>query len=135
MYIPNYQIQNVLNVYRKQLSQLPTMRTQKRELVPQSRGPVAITRNGQRQSIIDQVSAEIVERIAQAGPQRRFEDALSGQLTGINGQLANRPPRKEVEFTYSVIDENNKKVTNTLPVENFSPLTGMVSTSAQKASD
>lgn len=135
MYIPTYQIQNVLNVYRRQLSQMPAAGTQNQARDSQSNDRVAISRNGQRQSIIDQVSAEIVDRIAQAGPQTRFEEALAEQLKSDHGRMANRPIRKEVEFTYSVIDENNNKVTNTLPIENFSPLLDKASTSAQKVSE
>lgn len=135
MYIPTYQIQNVLNVYRRQLSQMPATGTQSQAREARSNDRVAISRNGQRQSIIDQVSAEIVDRIAQAGPQTRFEDVLAEQLKSDTGRMANRPIRKEVEFTYSVIDENNNKVTNTLPIENFSPLMDKVSTSAQKVSE
>lgn len=135
MYIPTYQIQNVLNVYRKQLSQMPTAKPQNPERVGQGNDRVAISRNGQRQSIIDQVSAEIVDRIAQAGPQKRFEETISEKLMNRNGPMANRSLRKEVEFTYSTIDENNEKVTNTLPIENFSPFAGRVSINAQEVSD
>lgn len=135
MYIPTYQIQNVLNVYRKQLSQIPGAKPENPARDSQSKDRVAISRNGQRQSIIDQVSAEIVDRIAQAGPQKRFEETLSEKLMNRNGPMTNRPLRKDVEFTYSTIDENNEKVTNTLPIESLSPFAGKVSINAREVSD
>lgn len=137
MYIHSYQIHNVLNVYRKQLSQGPSVKSQKHPPVPHNGDRVELTNNGQRQSIIDQVSAEIVDRIAQVGPQKLFEEALAQHMERTPGREDSRgyKYKKEAEFTYTTIDENDDKITNTLPVENFSPLTGEVTKKAQKAAD
>ncbi|MFZ1986744.1 MAG: DVU0524 family FlgM-associated protein [Desulfatitalea sp.] len=124
MYIHSYQIHNVLNVYRKQLSQgAGTKGSDPMPAAPKN-DRVELSANFQRQSLIDQVSAEIVDRIAQGGPQRRFEEAFAQQMNRSTGTETGRTSKREVEFTYTVIDENNRKITNTLPVENFSPLTG-----------
>ena len=87
---------------------------------------------GEGQSLVDQVSAEIVDRIAQGGTQRRFEDAIADEWRRPVMPDKERSSRREVAFTYSVIDENNQKTTNTLPVENFSPLTGQAKQEAQE---
>lgn len=135
MYIHSYQIHNVLNVYRKQLSQgtgaissEPTPATPKNDRVE-------LSARFQRQSLIDQVSAEIVDRIAQGSPQTRFDEAFAQQMVRSAGTETGRTSRREVEFTYTVIDENNRKITNTMPVENFSPLTGQVTQKDQRSAE
>ena len=135
MYIHSYQIHNVLNVYRKQLSQSPATRTQRQKPNAPSDDRVELSNNGQRQSIIDKVSAEIVERIAQRGPQKRFEDALAEHMDSRPGEDTLQVLRKDNKFTYTTIDENDDKVTNTLPVKNFRPLIGEVENNAQKAAE
>lgn len=127
MHIPSYQIHNVLNVYRKQLSQGQgnTRANPFTPHPPQNR--INISFDDQRQSIIDRISSEIVDRIAQDGPETRFGPVLADRLSrsvternGIEGQ-------RDTEFSYTVIDEHNRKVTNTMPVKNLSllaPLSG-----------
>jgi hypothetical protein len=135
MYIHSYQIHNVLNVYRKQLSQ----GTGAKGSEPMSAAPkndhVELSANLQRQSLIDQVSAEIVDRIAQGSPQTRFDEAFAQQMVRSAGTEPGQTSRREVEFTFTVIDENNRKITNTMPVENFSPLTGQATQKDQQSAE
>jgi hypothetical protein len=127
MYVHKYQIHNVLDVYRKQLSQgsiaehrgSPVTGTNESAALP---GPP-------HQMIIDRVSAQIVDRIIQEGPRNRFADTLIQEYT--NGTLS-RASRHEAQFTYTAIDENDRKITNTMPIEKISPLLGRM---AQTASD
>jgi hypothetical protein len=135
MYIQSYQIHNVLNVYRKQLSQMPEAKAPKQASTAQNSDRVVISKNGQRQSIIDQISAEIVDRIAQTGPQTRFEEVLGRQMEPADERTNGRTYKKDAAFTYTTIDENDNKVTNTLPVKNLSPIAGTVLTNAQKFAD
>lgn len=135
MYIHSYQIHNVLNVYRKQLSQGTGAKSSNPMPTTPKNDRVELSASFQRQSLIDQVSAEIVDRIAQGGPQRRFEEAFAQQMNRSTGTETGRTSKREVEFTYTVIDENNRKITNTLPVENFSPLTGQVTQKDQQSAE
>ena len=135
MYIHSYQIHNVLNVYRKHLSQETGAKKSEAEPVAPKSDKVELSSGFNRQSLIDQVSAEIVDRIAQGGTQRRFEDAISQEWQRPAGPETGRASKREAEFTYSVIDENNRKTTNTLPVQNFSPLTGRVNLETQENAD
>ncbi|RJQ85689.1 MAG: hypothetical protein C4519_02840 [Desulfobacteraceae bacterium] len=126
MYIHNYQIHNVLNVYRKQLSQTPAIKPNRQAPAASPSERVDISTNGQRQSLIEQVSAEIVERIANAGPQKRPEAALNDRATleETAERRARRAAKKEAAFTYTAIDENNRKSSKTMPIEKLSPLIG-----------
>lgn len=135
MYIHSYQIHNVLNVYRKQLSQGSGGKGPRKAAIASTKDRINISTNTQRQSIIDQVSSDIVDRIAQAGSQKSFTDALAKHLQSPSEEIANRPQSKETEFTYSVIDENNKKTTNTMSVDYFNPLVGDHAEEAQDSTE
>ena len=135
MYIQSYQIHNVLNVYRKQLSQGPGAKATQGSAKSPTHDRVEISANKQRQALIDQVSTEIVDRIAQYSPQNQFEEAVTRQLdqTRTNGNGSSNSEKREVEFTYTTIDENDQKTTNSLPIQRFSPLIGQETEKAEKA--
>ena len=133
MYIQSYQIHNVLNVYRKQLSRGPDAKTTQGSAKAPDQDRVEISTNAQRQALIDQVSSEIVDRIAQYNPQNQFEEALTRQLDQTRTNSTGNMEKREVEFTYTTIDENDQKTTNSLPVQRFSPLIGREMDKAEKA--
>jgi hypothetical protein len=114
MYIHRYQIHNVLDVYRKQLSTGPAAAI--------NRGTQAVSvhveiSRGHRRYLMDRLSAEIVERISRAeGEKSEAVQELSS--------FQNMAQDKKTDFTYTAIDENNRKISNTLPIEKLSPLTG-----------
>ena len=123
MYIHSYQIHNVLNVYRKQLSQGPGTAAPKPSAPHPPQDRINISSAGQRQSIIERVSSQIVDRIAQFGPETRFVSALSSEFPRPVTERNAISNQQETEFSYTVIDEHNRKVTNTLPIQKLSPLT------------
>jgi hypothetical protein len=135
MYIHSYQIHNVLNVYRKHLSE-ETGGKRGEPAPATARGDkVELSSRFKRQSLIEQVSAEIVDRMTQGGTEKRFDDVISKEWQRSVDSDTERTSRREVAFTYSAIDENNRKITNTLPVENFSPLTGQAKLKAQESDE
>ena len=120
MYIHNYQIHNVLNEYRKQLSQGSAERI-KRPLSAVAQDRVMLSGTVQRQSIIDQVSADIVERIRHANTLKSEDSPLEVRGQATEHQMPENGGH-ESEFTYTLIDEYNRKITNKLPVQNLTPL-------------
>lgn len=122
MYIRNYQIHNVLDVYRKQLSGGSGAKMHRQAPTDCPTEHMEISGNGQRQSLIDQVSAEIVRRLADAGPQNRFEHDLDDRTIEGAERNTSQAAKMETEFTYTAIDENNNKRTNSLPVEKLGPV-------------
>ena len=126
MYIHSYQIHNVLNVYRKQLSQ-GTLHKNSDGPAKTSSGKDSINLSieGQRQSIFEKISAAIVERITQFGPESQADTqpvAPSGTDTDAPPEVGagpQRPWQDEAAFTYTTIDERNQKRTNTLTVRSF----------------
>ncbi|OGQ91329.1 MAG: hypothetical protein A3J85_02830 [Desulfobacula sp. RIFOXYA12_FULL_46_16] len=117
MQIPSYQIQNVLKVYSRQLSQGKIMSRNKfGDANANSADSVTLSSEGKRQAIIDKVAANIVDRIITEGPKEKTEEKITSQIEQELGKKINFT-RDRNQFTYTVIDENNQKSTRTLSVE------------------
>lgn len=117
MYIHNYQIHNVLNAYRKQLSQSPDTIGSKRSDKPTPKDMVSLSQQGQQPSLVNKISAEIIDRITQFGPQSEFEDALANQLSTPKENRPMQASPNGIEFSYTLIDEQNRKTTHSLPIQ------------------
>lgn len=119
MHIPSYQINNVIKVYSRQISQNRLADKQKSLGLdtPKNGDSITISEEGKRQTIINKVSADILERITTYGPKdeadRDIVDKLNQELNG-NLQGYNK---KENQFVFNFIGENNEKITSTLSVE------------------
>ena len=117
MQIPSYQIQNVLKVYSRQLSQGKILSRNKFGSTNKaSADSVTLSTEGKRKAIIDKVAANIVDRIITEGPKEKNEERITSQIERELGKKINFSKDKN-QFTYTVIDENNEKVTHTLSVE------------------
>ncbi len=117
MQIPSYQIQNVLKVYSRQLSQGKILSKNKFGAAnTASADSVTISSEGKRKAIIDKVAANIVDRIITEGPKEKNDEKIASQIEKEFGKKINFTKDKN-QFTYTVIDENNEKVTHTLSVE------------------
>lgn len=117
MQIPSYQIQNVLKVYSRQLSQGKLLSKGKFGAANKvSADSVKISSEGKRQAIIDKVAANIVDRIITEGPKEKNDAQITGQIEKELGKKIDFTKGKN-QFTYTTVDENNNKVTRTLSVE------------------
>ncbi len=118
MQIPSYQIQNVLKVYSKQLSQ-GKMLSRNSKLGTDNKvsaDSVTISSEGKRQAIIDKVAANIVDKIITEGPKEENEAQITDQIERELGKKINFSKDK-TQFTYTTIDDDNNKTTKTLSVE------------------
>ncbi len=118
MQIPSYQIQNVLKVYSKQLSQGKMLSRNNKFGVANtvSADSVTISSEGKRQAIVDKVAANIVDRIITEGPKEENEAQITDQIERELGKKINFSKDK-TQFTYTTIDDDNNKTTKTLSVE------------------
>lgn len=121
MYIPSYQIHNVLNVYREQLSHGPKGATGRKIPAKNAGDRISISTQNQRQSIMDKISSEIVERIIHTGPENHFKSALADRLTSKSQQASGAPNYGPPAFKYTIIDQYNRKITNTLNIRGLIP--------------
>lgn len=118
MQIPSYQIENVLKIYSRQLSQGNILSKNKFTSANQiSANSVTTSPEGKRQAIIDKVALNIVNRIITEGPKEKTEEKVFRQIEKELGKKINFTKEKN-QFTYTKIDENNKKTIHTLSVEN-----------------
>ena len=118
MHIPSYQIQNVLKVYSKQLSQQKFLAKSKTlQQNTTSADSVTISSKGKRQAIIEKVATNIIDRITMEGPREQVEANITSQIEQELGKKINFTDKKENLFTYTYIDKNDKKVTKSLSVE------------------
>jgi hypothetical protein len=133
MHIQSYQIHNVLNVYRRQLSQgkkLGQLPSQSSNTCSDS---VTISDEGKRKSVIEKVSANIINKLS------KYEPKGEAQANGINdhrkdvGKTVADGYSKDKDFIFNVIDQNNKKVTNSICVDDSSVLINRLEQLAQNA--
>lgn len=135
MQIPSYQIQNVLKVYSRQLSQGKILSKNKFTGTHQiSADSVNISSEGKRKAIIDKVAANIVERIITEGPREKTEEKITSQIEKELGKKINFAKDKN-QFTYTTIDDNNQKVTHTLSVEDSKFIVERMTELARKVAD
>jgi hypothetical protein len=86
---------------------------------------INISAEGQKTKLLDDISSQIIDRIAKFGPKSEFDDALADQLSRFNGGNESRQADKDapaIDFTYTTIDERNHKSTSTLDIQRISPL-------------
>jgi hypothetical protein len=124
MHIHTYQINNVLNAYRKQLSQ-NSVKSTAQQPAQRSGDRIHLSAKAQRPKIVDNISSQIIDRMTKYSPESEFSKALSDQLSRFNGEISPRhagsdPP--ELDFTYTKIDERNHKTTGKLKIQQFKPL-------------
>jgi len=135
MYVPSYQMHNVLNVYSKQLRQnLALGGTHKRsEQLPADR--VNLTPEGKRRAMIEKVSKDILDKISRYGSLSANRHDLTdlAKTDSINGTISDK--EKKTTFVFNAIDAINNKKTNTLSVEDSSFLIQRLEQSAKEVGD
>ncbi|MCP4669929.1 MAG: hypothetical protein GY857_01365 [Desulfobacula sp.] len=135
MQIPSYQIQNVLKVYSRQLSQGKILNKSKfADTSKMSADSVTISSEGKRQAIIDKVASNIVDRIITEGPKEKNEEKITSQIEKELGKKINFTKEKN-QFTYTKIDENNQKIIHTLSVEDSKFIVKRMTELARKIAD
>ena len=134
MQIPSHQIHNVLKVYSKQLSQARMLERKNAVAPEEGSDKINISAMGKRQSIIDKVAADIVDRITQSGPQTQFDQEIVGRLEKEIGQPIDFK-QKSGEFVFNVITKDNEKTTSTVQVGDADYLINRLEQLAKEAVD
>ena len=135
MYVPSYQMHNVLNVYSKRLRQ--NMATKTKNKVPQNPqvGRVKLTPEGKRQATIEKVSKDILNKISRYGTLKENRQINTEHVkVSSNGETALHKPENK-NFVFNEIDAIDQKSKNTLSVNDSNFLIKKFEQLAQKASD
>ena len=121
MYVPSYQMHNVLKVYSKQLKQ--KMVTKPKKKVAPSKPQVSrakLATEGRRRTAIEKVSKDILKKISRYGTlkaerQRNTEHVKESS----NGETAANTTENKI-FVFNKIDAIDQKSRNTLSVNDSS---------------
>lgn len=135
MYVPSYQMHNVLDVYSKQLRlNVVSNKKDKMPNKPQT-DRVNIMPDGKRKATIEKVSKDIIDKISSYRnlneTRRQFNDHL--KVASEDEALGDRLDNKS--FVYNMIDSINIKTTNTLSVDDSNFLIQRLEQLAKKASN
>ena len=135
MFVPSYQMHNVLNVYSKKLRQnMVSEGNNKMPEKPQS-DRINISPEGKRQATIEKVSKDIVDKISRYGTLTETHQQIT-EYTNINSDNGDLPYKTENKtFVFNAIDSINQKSKTTLSVDDSSFLIQRLEQLAKKASD
>ncbi len=116
MQIQSYQIHNVLNVYRRQLSQGKSKQVSKQMTGDTKADSVTISSKGNNQSVMEKVAANVLKKITNIDPNSGFNQEIHNQTQNVDekSQWAGR----ENQFVFNTIAENNQKETRSIAVDN-----------------
>lgn len=120
MYVPSYQMHNVLNVYSKQLRQ--NMASGGKNKAPQEHQTdrVNLTPEGKRRTTIEKVSREILDKISRFGSLKNIRQQNYEKSTVNTNEETISDKAGNKTFVFNAIDTINKKSTNTLSVDDSS---------------
>ena len=113
MHISNYQMQNVLNFYSKQLSQNGTANKSTTGFKKTLTDQIDLSPEGKRKATIERVSDEILNKISEIGSKvatKPYDNNISrdkSKPTAENGDS------KDSGFVFNVMDSVNRKKTTT----------------------
>jgi hypothetical protein len=130
--IHSYQIHNVLNVYRRQLSQGRTaVPSSQQQAFKAELDRVTLSGGGSRESVFERVSSTILDRIRNYGESVPGPESPSPE--GNPRQYSQAPaPGNERQFYFNTLDQDNRKVTNAISVNDSSALMKHLAELAQK---
>ena len=120
MNIQSYQIHNVLNVYRRQLSQGKTSQVSRSENRGTQADSATSSSNINTQSVMEKVAESVLKKITNIDPESGFDQLIPNQTETIDDGA--KWAGKENQFVFNTIAENNQKETRSIAVDNSQTL-------------
>ncbi|MDY6793276.1 MAG: DVU0524 family FlgM-associated protein [Thermodesulfobacteriota bacterium] len=118
MQITNYQMQNVLKVYSRQLSKNTHTKKNSAPAKKSSADKISISIEGKLKAIYNNVTADIVNRITRGDQEDKPEKADHEITKQFQHTIERENSNEKAEFIYHTID-NSKKKTNSLSIKRF----------------
>jgi hypothetical protein len=122
MYVPSYQMHNVLNVYSKQLSRNKMVGNEKIRFKKPLNDQIQLSPEGKRQATLEKVAEEILDKITRLGVQKEAAAKSLEQTRQEPESDIESDKQKLSEFVFHVIDAVNIKKTHSLSVEDTTVL-------------
>ena len=120
MFVPSYQMRNVLNVYSKKLRHKITSGKDQNTSEKPPADRINLTSERKRRATIEKVSKKIFDKIIHFGSRTDSLHRESDQIEGNMDKESASVKTNKAAFVFNVIDAINKKTTNTVSVENSS---------------
>jgi len=120
MFVPSYQMRNVLNVYSKKLRHKITSGKDQNTSEKPPADRINLTSERKRRATIEKVSKKIFDKIIHFGSRTDSLHRESDQIEGNMDKESASVKTNRAAFVFNVIDAINKKTTNTVSVEDSS---------------
>lgn len=118
MQIQSYQINNVLNQYRKQLGQDNNKKQQNEMFAKSMTDRVSLSGTAKRKAVIDQVAKDIISKITNYNTNSQKAEKGTDNQSKIENNSYDLASEKEARFVFNTVDEGNNKTTAFISVEN-----------------
>jgi len=115
MYIQSYQIHNVLNVYRRQLSQGRADHPRHVNTHDANSDAISISKDAKNQSIMEKVAAGVLKKITNFDPGSDFGQELVGQVQDTKTDL--NIGDTDNAFVFNTIVGDNQKEIRSIAVD------------------
>ncbi|MGA6927302.1 MAG: DVU0524 family FlgM-associated protein [Desulfosarcina sp.] len=115
MYIQSYQIHNVLNVYRRQLSQVNSASARPTGM-HNDRSDAVASEHGKNQSIMEKVAARVLKKITSVDHGSAFGREMIKQVQHTPDDLTRI--QNDNSFVFNTIEGDNHKETRSIAVDN-----------------
>jgi hypothetical protein len=133
MLIQSYQIHNVLNVYRRQLSQAKPNQVGSSGNRDASTDTVQISVEGKSQSIMEKVAENVLKKITNVEPGFDFGQELAERVRSDAGYAS--VVGKDNRFVFNTIEDDNRKETRSIAVDDSQVLMSRLNELAKAAVD
>jgi hypothetical protein len=133
MHIQSYQIHNVLNVYRRQLSQAKPGQNEHVAGKPAQSDTVRISAEGKNQSILEKVADNVLKKITNFDPESEFDQQIDNRMNYGGNDMGGAD--RETTFTFNTIRGNNQKETQSIAVDDTQILMNRLNELAKAAVD
>ncbi|BBO74125.1 hypothetical protein DSCW_15420 [Desulfosarcina widdelii] len=133
MLIQSYQIHNVLNVYRRQLSQAKPNQAGNSGSRNTGSDTVQISVEGKSQSIMEKVADNVLKKITNVEPGYDFGQELADQVRSDADYAS--VVEKDNRFVFNTIEGDNQKETRSIAVDDSQVLMDRLNELAKAAVD
>jgi adenosyl cobinamide kinase/adenosyl cobinamide phosphate guanylyltransferase len=131
MYIQGYQIHNVLSVFRRQLSQNDSDRSQYAGGLTSDLEAVTVSAAGKKKVIMEKVAASVFKKITDVAPGSVFDRQKSLPVQASNQRL--HTAQLENEFKFRSIVANNRREIRSIAIDSLQGLMNQLDELAKAA--
>ena len=120
MQVPDYQMNNVLKVYCKQLKQNVAKKRGNKVLQRSPMDRIKMRPEGKRRAMIEKVSSDILEKISRYGALKEYRQKITEHEKVLSNEETSLHKSESKNFVFNEINAINQKSKNSLSVKDSS---------------